>query len=155
MSEEIFFGRITTGAKDDLQKVSDTLLHRLPNKHHNIFLSLISPSFFLSSNQITESAYAQVIQYGMNEKVGNVSFQMPQPGEMSFDKPYSEHTAQLIDSEVRELIERAHVRTHDLLMEHRENVLKVWNMIPDAWRKLDVHRRTCALFCILRWLNDY
>ena len=94
VSEEIFFGRITTGAKDDLQK-------------------------------ITESAYAQVIQYGMNEKVGNVSFQMPQPGEMSFDKPYSEHTAQLIDSEVRELIERAHVRTHDLLTEHKENVLKV------------------------------
>ena len=94
VSEEIFFGRITTGAKDDLQK-------------------------------ITESAYAQVIQYGMNEKVGNVSFQMPQPGEMSFDKPYSEHTAQLIDSEVRELIERAHVRTHDLLTEHKENVMKV------------------------------
>ncbi|XP_033183977.2 AFG3 like matrix AAA peptidase subunit 2 [Bombus vancouverensis nearcticus] len=94
VSEEIFFGRITTGAQDDLQKV-------------------------------TANAYAQVIQYGMNEKVGNVSFQMPQQGEMTFDKPYSEHTAQLIDTEVRELIERAHTHTRDLLTKHKENVSKV------------------------------
>ncbi|XP_043249021.1 AFG3-like protein 2 [Colletes gigas] len=94
VSEEIFFGRITTGAKDDLQK-------------------------------ITDSAYAQVIQFGMNEKIGNVSFQMPQPGDMAFDKPYSEHTAQLIDSEVRELIESAHVHTRNLLLKHKDDVSKV------------------------------
>lgn len=94
VSEEIFFGRITTGAQDDLQKV-------------------------------TSNAYAQVIQYGMNEKVGNVSFQMPQQGEMTFDKPYSEHTAQLIDNEVRELIEQAHTHTRNLLMQHKEDVSKV------------------------------
>ncbi len=62
-SEQIFFGRITTGAQDDLQKV-------------------------------TKSAYAQITQYGMNERVGNVSFEQPQPGEMVFDKPFSESTAQ-------------------------------------------------------------
>ncbi|XP_006612551.1 AFG3-like protein 2 [Apis dorsata] len=94
VSEEIFFGRITTGAQDDLQKV-------------------------------TSNAYAQVIQYGMNEKVGNVSFQMPQQGEMTFDKPYSEHTAQLIDNEVRELIEQAHTHTRNLLTQHKEDVSKV------------------------------
>ena len=63
-AEQIFFGRITTGAQDDLQKV-------------------------------TKSAYAQITQYGMNERVGNVSFEQPQPGEMVFDKPFSEHTAQV------------------------------------------------------------
>ncbi|XP_011642238.1 AFG3-like protein 2 [Pogonomyrmex barbatus] len=94
VSEEIFFGRITTGAQDDLQK-------------------------------ITKVAYAQITQYGMNEKVGNVSFEMPSPGEFAFDKPYSEYTAQLIDNEVRELIDKAHKRTLALLNEHKEDVIKV------------------------------
>lgn len=94
VSEEIFFGRITTGARDDLQK-------------------------------ITENAYAQIVQFGMNEKVGNVSFERPQSGDMVIDKPYSENTAQLIDNEVRILIDSAHKRTHELLLKHKEDVAKV------------------------------
>ncbi|KAK4003344.1 hypothetical protein OUZ56_005112 [Daphnia magna] len=94
VSEQIFFGRITTGAQDDLKKV-------------------------------TQSAYAQVVHYGMNAKVGNVSFDMPQPGEQVLEKPYSEETAQLIDNEVRFLIDRAYKSTHELLSLHKEKVLKV------------------------------
>lgn len=94
VSEEIFFGRITTGAQDDLKK-------------------------------ITQSAYAQIVHYGMNPKVGNVSFEMPQPGEMVIDKPYSEKTAELIDSEVRDLINSAHKHTTDLLTKHKDNITKV------------------------------
>lgn len=61
----------------------------------------------------------------MNEKVGNVSFERPQPGEPTIDKPYSESTAQLIDSEVRQLIDSAHKRTRELLTKHKEDVAKV------------------------------
>lgn len=90
VSEEIFFGRITTGAQDDLQKV-------------------------------TQSAYAQIAVYGMNPKVGNVSFDTQE----RVSKPYSEQTAQLIDEEVRTLIDSAHKRTTTLLTKHKSDVEKV------------------------------
>jgi AFG3 family protein len=61
----------------------------------------------------------------MSEKVGNVSFDMPQPGEMTFDKPYSEQTAQMIDEEVRKIIDNGFNRTFKLLTENKQNIEKV------------------------------
>ena len=94
VSEQLFFNRISTGAQDDLQK-------------------------------ITQSAYSQVVRFGMSDKVGNISFDMPQQGEMVFDKPYSEATAQLIDEEVRVIIQRAFDFTTQLLTSKREHIEKV------------------------------
>jgi AFG3 family protein len=61
----------------------------------------------------------------MNERVGNVSFEQPQPGEMVFDKPFSEATAQIIDEEANLMISKAMDRTLELLKEHRDDVIKV------------------------------
>nr|XP_020740920.1 AFG3-like protein 1 isoform X2 [Odocoileus virginianus texanus] len=93
VAEQLFFGRVTTGAQDDLRKV-------------------------------TQSAYAQIVQFGMSEKLGQMSFDLPRPGEALVEKPFSEATAQLIDEEVRRLIGSAHARTLDLLTRCREQVDK-------------------------------
>jgi cell division protease FtsH len=89
-SEEIFFGKISTGASNDLQ-------------------------------QITKTAYAMITVYGMNTKVGNISFYDPSQ-DNSFTKPYSEKTGEMIDDEVRKLIQVAYERTKALLIEKRHEV---------------------------------
>jgi AFG3 family protein len=89
-SEDIFFGKISTGAQNDLQ-------------------------------QITRIGYAMVTVYGMNDKVGNISFYDPQQ-DNSFTKPYSEETSKLIDEEVRKLIDVAYIRTKALLTEKKAEV---------------------------------
>jgi cell division protease FtsH len=92
-SEDIFFGKISTGASNDLQ-------------------------------QITRTAYSMITVYGMNEKVGNISFYDPSQ-ENTFTKPYSEETGKLIDDEVRKLIDAAYVRTKALLTEKKGEVEKL------------------------------
>ncbi|KAL7733120.1 hypothetical protein ACLKA6_004643 [Drosophila palustris] len=94
VAEELFFNRITTGAQDDLKKITDI-------------------------------AYSQVVRFGMNEKIGQVSFDVGQSGEPQFSKPYSEDTAQMIDNEVRDIIKCAHTNTTELLVKHKEDVRRV------------------------------
>ena len=94
VAEQIFFSRITTGAQDDLQKV-------------------------------TKLAYAQITQYGMNERVGTVSFQSEQDDKFITQKPYSEQTAKLIDEEARGLIRNAYQRVFKLIEEKKECVERV------------------------------
>lgn len=85
-AEDIIFGKISTGALSDLER-------------------------------ITKMAYSMVSVYGMNPKIGNVSFYDAQRSEYA-GKPYSEATAQIIDEEVKEMIERAYTFTKELLSKH-------------------------------------
>lgn len=67
-------------------------------------------------DQVTKMAYSMIAVYGMNDKVGNVSFYgMSQD---QFNKPYSDDTATLIDDEVRNLVEQQYERAQKLLTDH-------------------------------------
>jgi cell division protease FtsH len=92
VSEEMVFGRISTGALSDLEKA-------------------------------TKQAYAMVAYFGMSAKVGNVSFyDSTGQSEMAFTKPYSELTAQQIDSEAKAIIDRAYEMARETLADNREGL---------------------------------
>jgi AFG3 family protein len=93
VAEDIVFGKISTGAQNDLER-------------------------------ITKLSYAMVTIYGMNSTIGNVSFHDPQ-NEYNFNKPYSEKTSEMIDHEVRLIIEGVYTRTKDLLTEKRDGLEKL------------------------------
>ncbi|GLU51918.1 ATP-dependent zinc metalloprotease FtsH [Dyadobacter frigoris] len=88
-AEDVIFGKISTGALSDLERV-------------------------------TKVAYSMVTMYGMNDRIGNVSYYDSKQSDYAFTKPYSESTSQAIDEEVRKLIEQAYQFVKNLLSEKRE-----------------------------------
>lgn len=89
-AEQLIFGKISTGALSDLEKV-------------------------------TKQAYAMVSIYGLNERLGNVSFYDSQGREM-FTKPYSEDTARIIDEEVSKMIEAQYRRALQILGDNKDKL---------------------------------
>ncbi|MFV0604432.1 MAG: ATP-dependent zinc metalloprotease FtsH [Niabella sp.] len=89
-----------------------------------IFFDKISTGAQNDLQQVTRMAYSMVTIYGMNPKIGNVSFYDPHQ-ETSFTKPYSEETSKLIDEEVRSLIDVCYERTKQLLTERKAEVQKL------------------------------
>ena len=87
-AEDVMLGKISTGAQNDLEKV-------------------------------TKMAYNMTAVYGLNQKIGLLSFPK---GENDFKSPYSEDTARMIDEEVRDLVEKAYVRTVALVREKKSVV---------------------------------
>jgi cell division protease FtsH len=91
-SEEVNFGKISTGALNDLERV-------------------------------TKQAYAMVTYYGLNKKIGNISYyDSTGQQEYNFTKPFSEKTAQVIDEEVRGIVESAYQKALDLLSKNKDKV---------------------------------
>ncbi|MDL2283088.1 ATP-dependent zinc metalloprotease FtsH [Odoribacter sp. OttesenSCG-928-G04] len=98
-AEALVFGSISTGAQNDLEKA-------------------------------TKQALAMVTIFGMSDKVGNLSYyDSSGQSDFSFTKPYSEKTAELIDAEVKELVESAYVRAKQLLSEHQEQHKQVAELL--------------------------
>lgn len=99
VAEEIVNGQPSTGALNDLER-------------------------------LTKMAYAMVTYYGMSEKVGTVSF-YDSTGSRGFElgKPYSEKTAELIDSEVKKLIQTIHDRTRKILEENMDGFLAIASLL--------------------------
>lgn len=92
-AEELMFGKISTGALSDLEKV-------------------------------TKQAYAMVSIYGLNKRIGNISYYDSQGRDM-FTKPYSDDTAKMIDEEVSLLIESQYQRALSILTEHRDKLVEL------------------------------
>lgn len=90
-AEEIIFGKISTGALSDLER-------------------------------ITKTAYSIVTVYGMNDKIGNISFYDSKQSDYSFNKPYSDATATIIDEEVKKIIDEVYQRTLNLLRDKKKEV---------------------------------
>jgi cell division protease FtsH len=100
-SEELMFGKVSTGALNDLEKVS-------------------------------KQAYAMVVYFGLNKKIGNISFyDSSGQNEYAFQKPYSEKTAETIDQEVRKIVEEAYERAKKILGENRDKLEQLANLLLD------------------------
>lgn len=97
-AEEIFTGHVSSGAMNDLERV-------------------------------TKQAYGMIAYMGMGEKLPNLCYYDSQ--EYSFQKPYSEHTAQLIDQEVQNMIEAQYARAKSLLTEHSEGHAKLSQLLVE------------------------
>lgn len=99
VSEDIMFGKVSTGALSDLEK-------------------------------ITKQAYAMITIYGLNDRVGNISFyDSSGQSEYSFNKPYSEKTAEVIDEEVKKLIDKAYAHTKELLQKNKDKLSLLANKL--------------------------
>lgn len=98
-AEEIIFGKISTGALSDLEKV-------------------------------TKQARAMVTIYGLNAKLGNITYYDSQNGnDMGFTKPYSERTAQIIDEEISKIIENQYLRAKELLTGNQEKLIELAELL--------------------------
>lgn len=95
-AEQLTFGKVSTGALSDLEKV-------------------------------TKQAYAMVTVYGLNEKIGNISYYDPNGNQ--FTKPYSDETARVIDEEVSKLIESEYDRALTLLRENQDKLEQLANKL--------------------------
>lgn len=96
-----------------------------------IIFKKISTGALSDLERVTKMAYSMVSVYGMNDKIGNISFYDPKQSEYNFSKPYSEATAQIIDEEVKKIVSKAYIRTKDLLKDKKKELEILANELLD------------------------
>jgi len=95
-----------------------------------IVFGSVSTGALSDLEKITKQAYASVSIFGLNEKIGNVSFYDSSGNQdYAFTKPYSEKTAQIIDEEVSKLIESAYIKTKEILSQQRPALDKLASVL--------------------------
>jgi cell division protease FtsH len=98
-SEDIKFGKVSTGALNDLERA-------------------------------TKQAYAMVVFYGLDDKIGNISYyDSTGQQEYSFQKPYSEKTAEIIDQQIKVILESAYNKAKEIILENKDKVVELANIL--------------------------
>jgi len=103
------------------EQLIDTICTALGGRAaEEIIFRKVSTGALSDLERVTKMAYSMITVYGMNEKIGHISFHDPGQPEYVFNKPYSENTAQAIDEEVRIMVDKAYQRTKKLLWSKRQ-----------------------------------
>lgn len=97
-----------------------------------IIFGKISTGALSDLEVVTKKAYAMVTIYGLNEKMGNISYYDSQSAnDYGFTKPYSEKRAEIIDEEVSKLIEAQYVRAKQILTENKHLLIQLAEKLLD------------------------
>ena len=96
-----------------------------------LLLDITSTGAINDLERTTKTAYAMVAYYGMSEKVGNISFYDATGQRDTFTKPFSERTAELIDEEVRRIVDEAVELTRSIIEQERENIERLADLLLD------------------------
>mgnify|MGYP003574912669 FL=1 len=113
--------RSITTTEQILDEMCATMGGRAAEK---ITFNKISTGALSDLEKVTKQAYAMVSMYGLNDKLGNISY-YDSRGQESFTKPYSEATARIIDEEASKIIEEQYQRALQILTDNQENLGKL------------------------------
>ena len=94
-----------------------------------VIFDKISTGALSDLEKVTKQARAMVTIYGLNDKIGNLTYYDSAQSDYSFTKPYSEKTAHLIDEEISKIIEEQYQRAIDILTENKDKLTTLANLL--------------------------
>ncbi len=95
-----------------------------------VIFNKISTGALSDLEKVTKQARAMVTIYGLNEKLGNLTYyDSSGQSEYNFTKPYSEKTAEMIDKEISNLVESQYKRAIELLQKHKDKLIELANVL--------------------------